>query len=253
MLEWFLNTIGYNDREVLAHLDRVTLSFQRPGVFWLGMALLPLIGWWVWTRQARNLGPVSKGLLAALTGTRVAIAGLLAATLASPILKLDHRVERRPLLAVLVDHSASMRLPAGPFENAAVTGKLAAATGLIPPPDPRPAPDTTAAVPASTATAAAGPTLSPEAAETLRQISRFDLARAIVQQSGPLWTELAQTHDVRFYQSAVSLQPLTLENERPEYPALDESVSFPATHLGDTIGKVLEEAAGRPVAGLLLL
>ena len=68
MLEWFLNTIGYNDREVLAHLDRVTLSFQRPGVFWLGMALLPLIGWWVWTRQARNLGPVSKGLLAALTG-----------------------------------------------------------------------------------------------------------------------------------------------------------------------------------------
>jgi hypothetical protein len=262
LLKWFLDTIGYADREVLTHLDQVTLAFQRPGLFWLGLAAWGPLVWLMRRRQRRQFTSAPGWLINTLTATRAIILGLMLLTLAGPFLKLDQRVEKRPVVAVVLDQSDSMRLPAGPFENATVTGKLAAAAGLIPPPDPdpRPSPVTPSPVTPSPAPAAgstgspiAGPPLPTAVAETLRQISRFDLARAIVQQAGPLWTELAQTHDVRFYQSAVNLQPLTLENERPEYPALDESFAVPATHLGDTIGKVLEEAAGRPVAGMVLL
>ena len=233
MLEWFLNTIGYNDREVLAHLDRVTLSFQRPGVFWLGMALLPLIGWWVWTRQARNLGPVSKGLLAALTGTRLAIAGLLAATLASPILKLDHRVERRPLLAVLVDHSASMRLPAGPFENDTQLVSLARGAGLGTPEGE----------------------LSATDREQFAGWSRLDLARQTLQHAGrTLWPQLAEKYELRFYGFADTLQPFPVDPANAEWPAVDEAAAGAVgTHLGTAVGQVLEEAGGRPLAGVLVL
>ena len=255
LLKWFLDTIGYADREVLTHLDQVTLAFQRPGLFWLGLAVWGPLVWLMRRRQQRQFTSAPGWLINTLTATRAIILGLMLLTLAGPFLKLDQRVEKRPVVAVVLDQSDSMRLPAGPFENASVTAQLAVAAGLIPPPDPQPVPDTSAAATAagSVASPASGSPLPTEVAETLREISRFDLARSVLRQAGPLWEELAKTHDVRFYQAAVTLQPLTLESERPEFPALAESPTFPATHLGDAIAKVLEDAAGRPVAGMVLL
>ena len=37
MLEWFLKTTGSTDKEVLAHLDKAQLAFQRPGLLGLGL------------------------------------------------------------------------------------------------------------------------------------------------------------------------------------------------------------------------
>ena len=31
--------------------------------------------------------------------------------------RLDHKAENKPVVAVLIDHSQSMQLPAGPFES----------------------------------------------------------------------------------------------------------------------------------------
>ena len=143
-----------------------------------------------------------------LTATRAIILGLMLLTLAGPYLKLDQRVEKRPVVAVVLDHSDSMRLPAGPFENESVTRSLAEATGLVPKPEPGQAADTESPSHTVGAAGTAGttPALSAEVADTLRQISRFDLARSVLRQAGPLWTELEKSHDVRFSLAAVSVQ-----------------------------------------------
>jgi hypothetical protein len=245
LLKWFLDTIGYADREVLTHLDQVTLAFQRPGLLWLGLLVWGPLVWWMRRRQMRQFTSAPHWLINTLTATRAIILGLMLLTLAGPFLKLDQRVEKRPVVAVLLDQSDSMRLPAGPFESDAVTRAVALAAGLLPPPAPASAPA------ANDATATPEPLPAP-VTEALQTISRFDLARAVVTQSGPLWKELAETNDVRFYQSATTLVPLSLEPDQPEYPGLEESPTFPATHLGDALAEVLEDAAGRPVAGIIL-
>ena len=120
LLKWFLDTIGYADREVLTHLDQVTLAFQRPGLFWLGLAVWGPLVWLMRRRQRRQFTAAPGWLINTLTATRAIILGLMLLTLAGPYLKLDQRVEKRPVVAVVLDHSDSMRLPAGPFENESV-------------------------------------------------------------------------------------------------------------------------------------
>ncbi|MCY2968234.1 MAG: hypothetical protein NT069_32160 [Planctomycetota bacterium] len=230
VLEWFLNTIGYNDREVLTHLDEVTLAFQRPGLFWLGMTLLMPIAVFVYRRQHRNLFPAPKPLLIALTVARTLIFGLLAATLAGPYLKLDHRVEKRPLVAVVIDHSDSMQLPAGPFEIEADALRLAAAAGF----------------------AVKDNTLDVESKTKFAGLSRAELAHSVLQSAGELFPKLAETYEVRFYEAKRQLSPLTVDPADVTLPSMEDVVG-PATHLGDAVEQVLEDAAGRPVAGLVLL
>ena len=253
LLKWFLDTIGYADREVLTHLDQVQLAFQRPGLLWLGLVVWGPLVWWMRRRQRRQFTAAPGWLINTLTATRAIILGLMLLTLAGPFLKLDQRVEKRPVVAVVLDQSDSMRLPAGPFASETVTRQMAEAAGLVPHSDPAlsPGPTPASTVPGSQPNAPAP--LPAEVVEALQQFSRFDLARSVLRQAGPLWTELEKSHEVRFYQAAVALQPLTLETAHPEFPALDDTATFPATHLGDAISRVFEEAAGRPVDGIVLL
>lgn len=230
MLEWFLQTIGYNDREVLAHLDEVTLAFQRPGLFWLGMALLVPLAIAVYHRQKRNLSPAPRSLLLALTATRAIIFALLATTLAGPYLKLDHRVEKRPIVAVVLDHSQSMQLPAGPFEVEAETLRIAQAAGF----------------PIEEGQ------LDADTRARLAEFTRVDLVHAALQHgSAEMIAQLAETFEVRFYEFTQQLAPLTVDPVRIEFSKPDETAGL-ASHLGDAVEQVLDDASGRPIAGLIL-
>jgi len=114
MLLRILKMIGVGD-EILARLDQAVLAFQRPGLFWVGLALLLPAGWFIIRRQRRNLATASPALRAALDVTRLAVLTVLVVALAGPYLRIDYAIEKRPVVALVFDGSESMQLPAGPF------------------------------------------------------------------------------------------------------------------------------------------
>ena len=229
MLEWFLNTTGSTDKEVLAHLDKAQLAFQRPGLLGLGLLLLIPVGYFIYRRQASNLGSVPHALGVALTVTRVIILTLLLVTLSGPYLKIDHQVEKKPIVAFFFDQSQSMQLPAGPFEFESEMAKIAQAAGY-PVSDGR---------------------IDAEARKALNRIGREKLAQTVVQTSGaPLVRGLAEKYDVRFYSFARELTPITADPTELKLPEPQSAGS--ATHIGDAVQQLLDEAAGREVAGVVL-
>ena len=112
-MEAFLRSIGVTD-EVLQHLDKAVLDFQRPAVLWVGLALLIPVGYLIVTRQRENLNTVPRRYQWLLSGTRISVLLILIAVLAGPYLKVDLQITKRPIVAVLLDDSQSMELPAGP-------------------------------------------------------------------------------------------------------------------------------------------
>ena len=54
MLKWLLQTLGVGD-EFLVRLDQATLAVQRPGVLYVGLALLVPVAVFIVRRQRRNL------------------------------------------------------------------------------------------------------------------------------------------------------------------------------------------------------
>jgi hypothetical protein len=225
MLTRFLKLIGVGD-DLLVHLDRAVLAFQRPGLLWLGLALLVPIGIWVVRRQRANLATASPGLRAALNLTRLAILLLLILVLAGPMLRLDYDIEKRPVVALLFDRSQSMSLPAGPFSKG---GEAEAMSRAIDPGNSGAAP-----------------------AAALKSLSRAGLVEAVLNASGPRFLHrLAERFEVRSYafgRAAVRLAPEQQGLRLAELPASDSG----ATHLGDAIARALDDAAGRPMAGVFL-
>ena len=168
---------------------------------------------------------------------RLAILGLLVLVLAGPYLRLDYEIDKRPVVALVFDQSASMQLPAGPFEPGEDTERLARATF-----DPE----------------GSGKTLGATAAsgwlDSLATMSRARLAEAVVNASWKRFLPgLVERFDVRGYAFGREPVPLTLDARQtglvlPDLPEHDAA----ATHLGDALARVLDDAAGRPVAGIWL-
>lgn len=229
MLEWFLKTTGSTDKDVLAHLDKAQLAFQRPGLLWLGLLLLAPVAYFIYRRQERNLGSVPHALGVALTITRVIILTLLVITLSGPYLKIDHKVEKKPIVAFFFDESQSMQLPAGPFEVESETVKIAQAAGY-PVTDGR---------------------IDAEARKALNRIGRDKLAQTVVETSAaPVVKGLAEKFDVRFYHFARELTPITADPKSLKLPEPHSAGS--STQIGDAVQQLLDEAAGREVAGVVL-
>lgn len=130
MLQRFLQLLGIHE-DVLKHMDREELVFQRGEVLWIGAVLLLPLAWMVYRRQKLNLHTVPKWLLFTLCVTRVSILTLLFVVLSGPYLRIDHKYERKPIVAFLFDNSQSMRLPAGPFETDEEFADGARAIGAI--------------------------------------------------------------------------------------------------------------------------
>ena len=129
MLAWFLRLLGLS-QELTDQLVHASFAFQRPAIFWGGLLILIPLGYYIFQRHRHRLIAAPPILHVALSGCRVAILALLVFILAGPYLRIDHTMEKRPIVALLLDESRSMWLPAGPFSKEMTEG-LARAAGLV--------------------------------------------------------------------------------------------------------------------------
>ena len=163
---------------------------------------------------------------------------LLVLVLAGPYLRLDYEIDKRPVVALVFDESRSMQLPAGPFEDGEDVAGLARAVSALGTGRSRPAGSNTAGQRAA-----------------VERMSRARLAQAVVSAgrarvSGPARRAVRRPR----------LCLRTRDGPRGGGPEVRSGWSFPscpthdaaATHLGDAIGRVLDDAAGRPVAGIFV-
>lgn len=229
MLDWFLKTIGVS-QQFLAHPEEIKFDFQHWKMLWVGLALLLPISYFIFWWQKRNLLTAPPLLRIALSLTRVLLLLLLVAVLADPIIKLDESREKRPIVALLFDQSQSMQLPAGPFDSEGELMAMAQAAGYRTP-DGK---------------------IDAEARKALNRISRAKLAQTAVLAHGKTLLEpLAKKFDLQYYTFAKDITRLGVEPAQPKLPE-PPTPGGSATHLGDALAHVLNEAGGRPVAGLIL-
>lgn len=227
MLESLLRQIGVHD-QIRAHLDQATLEVQRPLVLWLGLAIAAPIAWYIYRRQAIALSTAGPRLRWTLTATRVAILLLLIVVLAAPSLKLNLEIEKRPIVALVFDESQSMSLPAGPFDEEELTNT--AATLGLPSVDGKVEPATKA---------------------TIAQMPRAELVRRAVARQADEWLKpLAEKYELRYYSLGESLKHLPTQAEAYAPPAFEPQAA--ETRIGDGVAKLLDEAAGRQIAGIVL-
>src|SRR5262245_6280271 len=176
MLNWLLKSIGVSDE-----FREATLAVQHPAALWAGLVLMVPAAVFVFWWQRRNLPTAPPSLRIALSLCRVLILAALVAVLAGPYLKLDEHAEKKPVVAILLDHSQSMQLPAGPFESEPELARIAQAAGYR----------------------ATDGRLDAESRRALNRISRAKLAQTAVQTNAKVLLEpLAKKYDVRFYSFA---------------------------------------------------
>ncbi|HEY7424871.1 MAG TPA: hypothetical protein VH682_11635, partial [Gemmataceae bacterium] len=227
MTSWLLRQLNITD-EFVSHLNEAHLAFQHPLLLTVGLLVLVPIAVFIYLRQKWNLPSAPPLLRFVLTTTRVLILLLLVLVLGSPYLKIDHTSEKKPIVALLFDHSQSMQLHAGPFESEDEYTRIAAAAGYR---------STNAA--------------DSETRRALNRISRAKLAQSVVQASQPLLEKLSQKYDLQYWSFAKEMTQLGVDPVNPQLPE-PPNPGGAHTQAGDAIGRTLEDAAGRQVAGVLL-
>ncbi len=260
MLQRLLQLLGIHE-DVLKHLDRAELVFERTEVLWIGAVFLLPLAWMVYRRQKLNLHTVPKWLLATLCVTRVSILALLFLVLAGPYLRIDHKFERKPIVAFLFDNSQSMRLPAGPFETDEQFSEVARATGVAKetseekpsstPADPSQEPSTNreADAPRSPGTSVV---IDADTRAALNRIRRAELSQTAVRVANEkLLKPLDGKFDVRHVAFARDIEPFVFDPAKTE-PQLPDVKSGPSSWLGTVVQHVVDEAAGQKIAGIVL-
>ena len=96
-----------------AAVERVEWQWARPQVLWVGLPALVLAAWWISRRHRQRFPWLPRGLRRALDVCRTAVLALFLLILAGPSLRIESRVEEKPVVALLVDTSDSMHLPVG--------------------------------------------------------------------------------------------------------------------------------------------
>jgi hypothetical protein len=205
--------------------NRPTIEYTSPALFDVGLALLVPVSVWVFLRHRQNLPTVPPSLRLVLTFTRVAILGLLVWVLGNPVLKATYTEKQKPVVAVLFDQSQSMLLlPAGPFEPDDDLRRAAGAAGYR-----------------------SEGSVDSDTRRALNRITRAKLSHAVAENGArPFLERLGKKYDVQYY--AFAREPKALgggPGKLPEPPP-PGSPGAHATHIGDAIGKVLDESARRP-------
>jgi hypothetical protein len=230
MKAWLLKQLNLSG-EFADHLDEVALTFQNPRLLVAGLALLLPAALFIYFRQKRNLPTVPPALRVTLSLTRILILLMLVLVLGSPFLKLDHKAENKPIIGVLFDQSQSMQLPAGPFESEGELLRIAQAAGYN----------------------AEGSMADSDTRRALNRMSRAKLAQAVVGGSAaPFFKKLSQKYDVQYWAFSADMNRIGVDPAEPKLPE-PPTVGGARTQIGDAIGKLLDDAAGRHVAGIVLL
>jgi hypothetical protein len=210
-------------------------------ILWLGhwvagaAAVLVVVAVWTFFWYYREGRPSLPGRLA-LTLFRVAAVGTLLALLLEPTLRTERTERERSVVAVLVDRSDSMSLRDRWIEPVA-RRSLARWAGVTDP----------SAFPrlewAARAVGSGG-----QAASGRRQAAPSGTAAGRGAVTDDWLQRLAQTHEVRLYAFGGERRPTTAQKLRGP-----TAVSSTSSRIGDAIAATLDEYAGQPLAGVVLL
>lgn len=269
LIGWLLSLINV-DPEIVRQVDQAQLIWGRPMLLYIGLALLFPIGWLIHHRHMRNLPHLSNPMRRLLTACRVTVLLILVLILGAPKIHLEKTSTQKPVVALLVDESDSMQLPAGPFDEPQLM-PLAVATGMV---QPEKAPSTQ---PAKPAPGAAPTTLTPEVRKRLATIGRLALVDAAMKsQEHAALAKLAEKFDVQTYRFARQPRATSLVEPDPIAPAnaplaTSQPASQPSTRprdlltpraliespTGETdvaraIERAIDDAAGKNLAAVVL-
>ncbi|VTS01733.1 hypothetical protein [Tuwongella immobilis] len=228
MLDQLLRIIGLDDG-FIENLSDVTFAVQSPVILAVGLIALVPVAIWIYIRQRANLPSAPLPLRITLTATRVFVLALLIVMLAGPYARLQLKNERKPIVAMLFDASQSMDLESGPFPESDAR-KLATAAGYR---------------------ANDGPIDSELRREFDRKTRRKLAETVVTAQQSALLEPLRKSYELQAFRFGREPSPLALDWAKPEFAEWN-GAGDRGSYLGTAIGHVLNEAAGRPIAGILL-
>lgn len=230
---WILHSLGIGD-EISSSIGQAQLIWARPVILWVGLILLVPIAYFIIRRQRKNLPHVSVGLRGLLSACRVGVLLVLIIILAGPSLRLTREVTQKPVLAVVLDESASMDLPLGVLTEEEMP-RFAVAAGLVPPAEK----DKPLAP------------LTPEVRKKLNTFTRaqiFDAVLAHCRES--VVKPLKDRFDLRLYRVARNTRSGDLAGETARPLSASDARE---TDLGGAMDKAIDEAVGRHLAGLVVI
>lgn len=229
-MQWFLRAIGVSEG-IAGRLNEASWLWARPAVFWIGLLVLVPLAWFVIRRHRANLPHIAPGMRWALSACRIAVLLVLIIVLASPQIRLSEQVTQRPVVAIVVDESASMSLPAGTFSPEQMQ-RVAELTGLVEPD--------------------AEGKLEPAVRKQISELTRRSLADALLKVQQPALSKaFGDDFEVRGYRFADDVR--RYDPASPDEIDTAEGDDAAETNLGGVLARVLEDAAGREIAGIIVL
>ncbi|MAE63383.1 MAG: hypothetical protein CMJ18_03850 [Phycisphaeraceae bacterium] len=232
-MTWLLELIGARD-ELVTGADRLQWAWSRP------LYLILLVPWaaaaiYIVHRHNRSLPHVAALPRHTLSASRILLLLLGVLILAGPIGRLTESISRRPVVAIVLDVSESMSLPAGPFDPDR-TAALGSATGIDQPAEE----------------GATAPTAA-DVRKALSRMSRLELARASLRRAmSTSFDGIGQRFEIKGYAAALKAAPWDPASDDLQTDS-DATWTQDATALGTAIERVIEDAAGRDLAGIVLL
>ncbi|MCE9592536.1 MAG: hypothetical protein K8S99_18670 [Planctomycetes bacterium] len=231
MIDSLLRSLGIG-QDVLTRLDRAQLLWARPGWLVAGLVLLPLAAAWIVFRHKRSLPYIPAVWRWTLSACRVLVLLVLIVVLGGPMLRVEETSKQKPVLAVILDESASMRLPLGSLSDIELP-RIGYAQGRIELPvngeKSKLDAEARRAISAQTRLAAIETILAHKKEETLDR-----------------WSEW---FDVRAYRVAATVRSVAWDGKAvtPLTGPITEE-----TDLGAAIERAIDDAAGRRLAGVVL-
>jgi hypothetical protein len=235
MTELFLKIIRSGDA-ITQNVDQVEWTLARPAVLWVGLMLLVVIGFGIVLRHRSRLPHVGAGPRALLSTCRIGVLFLLILALSGPYVRFEETVEQKAIVALVLDESGSMTLPAGPFSAEQAPGLLRA-TGLAPAEEPK------------EGSQEKRKEAFAQLYSRLNDLSRLELVEAVLKNEQALLTELGERFELRVYRVAGSVRQAASVGD-PLVPLQPSEADD--TVLGSAIREVIDGAAGRTLAGILL-
>lgn len=231
MTELFLKAIRSGDT-ITQNIDRVEWLISRPAVLWIGLMLLVVVGYGIVLRHRSRLPYVGAGPRALLSFCRIGVLFLLILALSGPHVRFEETVEQKAIVAVVVDESGSMTLPAGPF-SAEEAPALLRAAGM--------------------SSAQESGDRNKEAFSLLysrlNDLSRLELVEAVLKNEQALMAELRERFELRMYRVARTVRQAASVDD-PFVPLVASEAGD--TVLGSALQEVIDGAASRTLAGILL-
>jgi len=232
VIDALLRSIGIST-EVISRIDQSQLLWARPAWLYAGLALLPIASFWMAIRHIRGLPYIPARWRWMMTACRVLLLLILVLILGGPVLRVVDTSEQKPILAVIVDESASMRLPLTTLTDGETYG-LAVRMGIT-----------------EMASAPEQRKLDPEQRRRVASQTRLSAVEAVIAHNKEEMVDRwSQWFDVRAYRVASGVRSVTWDGQPL---ALPSGSAGDETDLGAALERAIDDSAGRRLAGVVLI